>query len=287
MSRESLLSRYPVADERFDELFSQSGQPRAHWQPLLDHLTSIGAPVLDARYREVTRMLRENGVTYNVYADPAGQSRAWDLDLLPFIVAAPEWARIESAVAQRATLLNRILADIHGDQSLVRDGHLPAALVQAHPGFLRPCHGISQNRTQPLLVYAADLARSPDGQWWVLRDRTQGPTGAGYALENRLAITRAFPELFRDLNVARLSGFMSTLRDGLAARAPRTDATEAARRLGHDAHGGGPDDSPLIVLLTAGSYSETYSEQAFLARYLGFPLVEGQDLTVRGDTVYL
>lgn len=287
MPRHSLLRSYPAADERFDELFGDAGQPRSHWQPLLDHLTVVGAPTLDVRHREVTRMLRENGVTYNVYADPAGQTRAWDLDLLPFIVSAPEWAHIEAAVAQRATLLNRILADIYGEQSLVRDGRLPAALVQAHPGFLRPCHGIGQNRAQPLVIYAADLARSPDGQWWVLRDRTQGPTGAGYALENRLAITRAFPELFRDLHVERLAGFMSTLRDGLAARAPRTDATAAARRLGHDAHAGGPDDPPLVVLLTAGSYSETYSEQAFLARYLGFPLVVGGDLTVRQGFVWL
>ncbi len=287
MSRDPLLSGYPAPDARFDELFDDSGLARPHWQPLLAHLTQVGAPTLDARHREMTRMLRENGVTYNVYADPAGASRAWDLDLLPMIVAPGEWEHIEAAVAQRATLLNRILADIYGEQTLVRDGRLPAALVHGHPGFLRPCHGVGQNTSRPLVIYAADLARSPDGQWWVLRDRTQGPTGAGYALENRLAIARAFPELFRDLNVERLAGFMAMLRDGLAGLAPRTDATEAARRLGHDAQAGSFDDPPLIVLLTAGPYSETYSEQAFLARYLGFPLVVGGDLTVRQGFVWL
>lgn len=283
----SLFGSYPAADDSFDELFDASGQARAHWQPLLEHITGLHSQTLDARHRAVTRMLRENGVTYNVYADPAGPSRAWDLDLLPFIVPAAEWAGIESAVAQRAILLNRILADLYGEQTLVRDGRLPAALVHAHPGFLRPCHGIGQNADQPLVVYAADLARSPDGRWWVLRDRTQGPTGVGYALENRMAITRAFPELFRDLSIERLAGFLATLRDGLAARAPRTDASQAVKRLGHDAHAGGPDDSPLVVLLTAGPYSETYSEQAFLARYLGFPLVVGGDLTVRQGFVWL
>ncbi|MET0509876.1 MAG: circularly permuted type 2 ATP-grasp protein [Burkholderiaceae bacterium] len=286
MSREALVTGYPAHSERYDELFGATGAARLHWRTLLEHLLDIGPQALDARHREVTRLLRENGVTYNIYADPEGLARPWDLDLLPMIVSAAEWEGIEAAVIQRATLLNRILADIYGSQSLVCEGRLPAALVHGHRGFLRPCHGIEQNRQTPLHIYAADLARSPDGRWWVLGDRTQGPTGAGYALENRLAIARAFPDLFRTLNVQRLASFMSTLRESLAARAPRTDATEAARLLGL-ARADAPDDPPLIVLLTPGPYSETYSEQAFLARYLGFPLVVGGDLTVRQGFVWL
>lgn len=287
MSSETLLSNYPAPDTRFDELFAEPGLARPHWRPLLEHLTSLGASGIDARHREVTRMLRENGVTYNVYADPQGPTRPWDLDLLPLLVSDEEWDKIEAAVTQRATLLNRILGDIYGGQALIREGRLPAALVHGHSGFLRPCYDLASNRQTALQIYAADLARSPDGQWWVLRDRTQGPTGAGYALENRLAITRAFPDLFRNLNVQRLAGFMATLRDSLAARAPRTDASEAVRHLGHEALADSPDDPPLIVLLTAGPYSETYSEQAFLARYLGYPLVVGGDLTVRQGFVWL
>ncbi len=286
MSRAALVTGYPEHGERYDELFAVTGSARAHWQPLLDHIQEIGPQSLDARHREVTRLLRDNGVTYNVYADPEGQARPWDLDLLPMIVSPGEWEGIEAAVMQRAMLLNRILADIYGEQTLVREGRLPAALVHGHRGFLRPCHGIEQNRHTPLHLYAADLARSPDGRWWVLGDRTQGPTGAGYALENRLAIARAFPDLFRRLNVERLAGFMSTLRESLAARAPRTDASDAARNLGL-ARADALDEPPLIVLLTPGPYSETYSEQAFLARYLGFPLVVGNDLTVRQGFVWL
>ena len=221
MSREALVTGYPAHSERYDELFGATGTARLHWRTLLDHLLDIGPQALDARHREVTRLLRENGVTYNIYADPEGLARPWDLDLLPMIVSAAEWEGIEAAVIQRATLLNRILSDIYGSQSLVREGRLPAALVHGHRGFLRPCHGIEQNRQTPLHIYAADLARSPDGRWWVLGDRTQGPTGAGYALENRLAIARAFPDLFRTLDVQRLASFMSTLRESLAARAPR------------------------------------------------------------------
>ncbi len=283
---QALLAGYPRSGERFDELFAEPGVARPHWTALFEHLLHSGRGPLQSRARAVQRLLRENGVTYNVYADPHGITRPWDLDLLPMIVSAREWATIEAAVIQRATLLNRILADVYGEQSLLRLGLMPAALVHGHRGFLRPCHGIEQNRDTPLHLYAADLARSPDGRWWVIGDRTQGPTGAGYAIENRLAISRAFPDLFRSMHVQRLAGFFATLRDSLADRAPRTDARDAARDLGL-ARAGAPDEAPLIVLLTPGHYNETYNEQAFLARYLGFPLVMGQDLTVRHGFVWM
>jgi uncharacterized circularly permuted ATP-grasp superfamily protein/uncharacterized alpha-E superfamily protein len=286
MSLHNLLDGYPHSGKRFDELFADTGVARGHWSALLQHIQDIGPVTLQARQREVQRLLRENGVTYNVYADPLGLARPWDLDLLPMIIDAGEWSAIEAAVVQRANLLNRVLIDVYGEQSLLKNGDLPAALVHAHRGFLRPCHGIVQNGDTPLHLYAADLARAPNGQWWVVNDRTQGPTGAGYALENRLAISRAFPDLFSSLHVQRLAGFFSAMRESLAARAPRTDARAAAKALGL-ARADEPDDPPLIVLLTPGSYNETYNEQAFLARYLGFPLVVGGDLTVRQGFVWL
>ncbi len=123
---------------------------------------------------------------------------------------------IEAAVIQRATLLNAILNDVYGDQNLLKEGILPSALIHGHAGFLRACHGIKYPDNYSLHTYAVDLARSPDGRWWVVADRTQAPSGAGYALENRLIISSAFPELFRDLNVQRLSGFFATMRDSLA-----------------------------------------------------------------------
>jgi uncharacterized circularly permuted ATP-grasp superfamily protein/uncharacterized alpha-E superfamily protein len=266
---EHLLDAYPEASGRYDEMFGADGAPRAQWRALYEYLSRATPAMMRERLQAVARQVRENGVTYNVYADPQGADRPWDLDLLPLILSHEEWVQIEAAVAQRATLLNRVLSDIYGGENLLAEGLLPPALVHGHAGFLRPCHGINLPDGVHLHVYAADLARSADGRWWVMADRTQAPSGAGYALENRLVISRAFPQLFRDLKVRHLARFFATLRDSLAYWAPR-DA-----------------EPPRIVLLTPGPYNETYYEHALLARYLGFPLVEGSDLTVREGQVWL
>lgn len=264
-----LLAAYPPSGPHFDEMLEAPFRPRAHWQRLFDHLVRTPSPRMRSTLQSVERQVYENGITYNVYADPQGAERPWELDVLPFILSPEEWAGIEAAIIQRATLLNHILADVYGPQSLLREGRLPPALIHGHAGFLRAAHGVPAPDGVYLHVYAADLARSPDGRWWVIADRTQAPSGTGYALENRLVISRAFPELFRDLKVQHLADFFRTLRDSLAHWAPNDD------------------DAPLIVLLTPGPYNETYFEHAYLARYLGFPLVEGSDLTVRDGCVWL
>ena len=273
-----LLAAYPDAQARYDEMLEAPDKPRPHWRQMFGELVNAPTELMRERVQTVERQVRENGVTYNVYDDPQGTDRPWNLDLLPQILPHDEWAAIESAVKQRATLLNRILIDVYGEQHLLAEGLMPAALVHGNSAFLRPCHGIARGNDVLLHVYAADLARSPDGQWWVAADRTQAPSGAGYALENRLVISRVFPELFRDLKVQPLARFFATLRDSLGHWAPR----------------GGPDNAPLIgghvpliVLLTPGPYNETYYEHTLLARYLGFPLVEGNDLTVRDGCVWL
>ena len=266
---EQLLAAYPEASGRYDEMFEADGAPRPHWQALYDYLGNATPALIRERLQSVARQVRENGVTYNVYADPQGADRPWDLDLLPLIIDHNEWAGIEAAVAQRATLLNRVLGDIYSNEGMLAEGLLPPALVHGHAGFLRPCHGIMPPDGVHLHVYACDLARSADGRWWVVTDRTQAPSGAGYALENRLVISRAFPTLFRDLKVRHLARFFATLRDSLAHWAPRDN------------------EAPRIVLLTPGPYNETYYEHALLARYLGFPLVEGSDLSVREGCVWL
>jgi uncharacterized circularly permuted ATP-grasp superfamily protein/uncharacterized alpha-E superfamily protein len=271
MMRE-LLANYPPATARYDEMLggSQGSQvPRAHWQPLFELLAAASPEVLRERVQWVQRQVRENGVTYNVYADSEGADRPWELDMLPLILPADEWAGIEAAIKQRATLLNQVLVDVYGEQRLLADGLLPPALVYGHAGFLRPCRGSRPPGGVMLHMYAADLARSPDGRWWVVDDRTQAPSGAGYALENRLVISRLYADLFRDLRVQRLAGFFATLRDSLAHWAPADGA------------------APLTVLLTPGPHNETYFEHSYLARYLGIPLVEGSDLTVREDKVWL
>jgi uncharacterized circularly permuted ATP-grasp superfamily protein/uncharacterized alpha-E superfamily protein len=280
-----LLTRYPAAQRRYDEMFEEGFQPRAHWKALLDQIQNEPVDVMRRRVEGIERQVRENGVTYNIYADPEGQQRAWDLSALPFILPASEWAGIEDAVKQRATLLNRILVDIYGKQDMLAEGLLPAALIHGNSGFLRPCHGMHQTDDVALHFYAVDLARAPNGRWWVQADRTQAPSGAGYALENRTVMSRAFPELYRDLKIQHLSSFFATLRNSLtnwgreyAARSADGEQTGLGLRDG---------EHPLIVLLTPGPYNETYYEQTYLARYLGFPLVEGSDLTVRNGVVWL
>ena len=269
MSRE-LLGEYPHATGRYDELLAAAQLPRAHWKPVIEQIAAWPAERMRERLQALLGQVRENGVTYNVYADPQGADRPWELDLLPMILPQEEWSALAEAVAQRATLLNRILVDVYGEQRLLKEGALPHALVFGHAGFLRPCRDAARPASDTMLhLYAADLARSPDGRWWVIGDRTQTPSGAGYALENRLIISRAFPQLFRDLKVQHLAHFFATLRDSLAHWAPPD-------------HG-----SPFTVLLTPGPHNETYFEHAYLARYLGLPLVEGSDLTVRDGCVWL
>ncbi|EXI78443.1 MAG: hypothetical protein AW10_03050 [Candidatus Accumulibacter appositus] len=265
----SLLSSYLQQPDRFDEMLAEDGSVRPAWQAFFAHLETASAEQMRHRLDYVRRRILENGVTYNVYADPKGADRPWELDPLPLLLGAAEWQQLAGAVKQRARLLNAVLCDLYGEQELLKDGTLPPALVYGHNNFLWPCQGIKPAGDTYLHLYAADLARSPDGQWWVIADRTQAPSGAGYALENRTIVGRTFPEQFRDLNVQHLASFFRKFQDALAHWAP---------------HAGEP---PLIVLLTPGPYNETYFEHAYLARYLGFPLVEGQDLTVRGELVYL
>jgi uncharacterized circularly permuted ATP-grasp superfamily protein/uncharacterized alpha-E superfamily protein len=256
----------PADLRRYDELSDAQGAMRAHWRPLLDHAEL--SPDTVRRSLELTRrLIVENGVTYNVYADPQGADRPWALDPLPFVLPAAEWRVIEAGVAQRAKLLNALLADLYGPQRLLAEGHLPAELPFGHPNYLWPCHGLAPADGTWLHVYAADLARAPDGRWWLLADRTQAPSGAGYALENREILEQVHPEAIADMGVRRVRGYFAGLRAALL--------------------GTGGGEEPLAVILTPGPYNETYFEHAFLARQLGIPLVEGHDLTVRGDTVFL
>ena len=262
------LETYLSDTRRYDELLDSSGGVRAHWRPLIDALASNGADAVRRGVELARRLIVENGVTYNVYADPQGRDRPWVLDPLPILLTAAEWREIELGVAQRAQLFDALLADIYGPQRLLADGTVPAELPFGHPNFLWPCHGITPAGGHWLHVHAVDISRSADGRWWALDDRTQTPSGPGYALENRHIVSRVFPDLLGDLGVRSLGGFFVALRENLLRHAPDAEA-------------------PLAVVLTPGAFNETYFEHAYLARQLGLPLVEGHDLTVRGDTVYL
>lgn len=276
-----LLAHYLAAPDGFDEMLDAAKAPRAHWRALLANLEQEGPDMMRQRREMVQRQVRENGVTYNVTADARGKERPWDLNVLPLILPHEEWSEIEAAVVQRATLLNKILGDVYGKQEMLHEGLLPPALVDGHAGFLRPCHGMRHHDDVALHFYAVDLARAPDGRWWVMADRTQAPFGAGYALENRAIIAPTFPDLLRELKVQPLGRFFRTMHDSLVhwGRMCATSGDHPAPlREG---------EAPLIVLLTPGPHSHSYYEQAYLARYLGLPLVEGGDLTVRDGVVYL
>jgi len=262
-------SAYDSPFQGYDEAADPAGVPRPHWNQFFESLEELSPPELTRRWRDAQHLIRDNGVTYNVYGDPRGISRPWQLDPIPLLIAPMEAARLEVGLVQRAKLLELILADLYGPQRLLHSGSIPPELVFPNPGFLRPAHHVKLPEGRYLHLYAANLGRGYDGNWRVLGDRTQAPSGAGYALENRIVMTRTLPEAFRDCQVYRLAPFFQAFRDTLRAIAPRNR------------------DNPRIVLLTPGPYNETYFEHAYLARYLGYTLVEGGDLTVRNNCVFL
>ena len=265
-----LMRDYPLPRGRVDEMLSDTGGIRESWRYMAEALDGLGTETLRQRHQQARRLLRERGVTYNVYGDPQGSERLWELDPVPLLLASDEWSEVEAGLHRRAELFNLILKDIYGPQELIKRGVLPQELVHTHPGFLRACHPYPERLDYPLTLYAADLARGPDGGFRVVGDRTQSPSGAGYALENRVVMTRILPSLFRESRVHRLALFFQQLRSALAEMAPKRDSEE-----------------PRVVLLTPGLLNETYFEHSFLAGYLGYTLVEGSDLTVRDGRVWL
>ncbi len=220
-----------------------------------------GAPI----HEQLQRQIQDLGTTFRIAGDE--DERSWPLTPMPLIIGAAEWQQIERGLVQRACLLERLAADIQGPQRLVAEGHLPAVVVAGSRYFARKMVGLQPPGNHFLHLYAADLARGPDGEWRIMADRLRLSTGIGYALENRLALARSTGALLTDMNTRRLAGFFSQLREGIARDCQR--------------------ERPRIALLTPGRYNQSYPEQAHLARYLGFPLVEGRDLSVSDDRLYV
>ncbi len=253
----------------FNEVYDAEGQPRPHWQKFLNALRSVSSAEFARRNAQADRMLRENGVTYHSGNDDGAAARPWRLDLLPMMTTASDWSTLEEGLSQRARLLNLLIADIYGPRTLVNDGTLPPEALFANPEFLRPFCDLRRAETSPMFLYAAELARSADGQWWVMADRSEAPAGPGFALENRIVSARTMPSAFKHIQVERLAPFFSHLQNAVRRRAPRVN------------------DSPRIVLLSSGPTHPYYFEDVYLARYLGYTLVEGGDLAVRNDIVYM
>jgi uncharacterized circularly permuted ATP-grasp superfamily protein/uncharacterized alpha-E superfamily protein len=254
---------------RHDELYLPNGLPRPFWQQFLRQLEHVGPVEFARRWDHSQRLIYENGISYSAYGDPEANARPWDLDALPLLVDEAEWHQISAGVAQRATVLRLVLADLLGPQRLVREGVLPVELLFGHHGLRLPFHGQVPLGGAFLPFYAVDLGRAPDGQWWVLADRTEAPSGVGFALENRVVVSRMLPDAFRACHVQRLAPFFIDFKSHLQQLAP------------HQA------ENPRIVIFTRGPNHENYFEDAYLARYLGYNLVEAGDLAVRDNKVWL
>ncbi len=218
-----LVDDYRPLTGCYDEMRLAQGAVRPHWQYFLDALRTLGPVGIGERWREAARMVRDNGVTYNLNGDDQGMSRPWELDLLPLLIRSEEWADLERGLMQRAEFFNLILLDLYGPRDLINRSLLPAELIDGYSDYLLPCHGIEVAGRRPLIHYAADLTRMPDGRWRVIGDRTQSPLGAGYALENRVVLSRILPSLFRDSHVHRLAGFFRSMRRTLTGLAPGRD----------------------------------------------------------------
>jgi uncharacterized circularly permuted ATP-grasp superfamily protein/uncharacterized alpha-E superfamily protein len=264
---ESLLAGYRPLAGIFDEVMEAGGAVRSHWRPFLEMLASLGPEEINRRFAVADRYLNDSGVFYRVYEDPSGAERPWPLSHIPLIIAPSEWDELRRGLIQRAELLELVLADAYGEAKLVRDGHLPAALIAGNPEFLRPLVGVAPPGGAHLRFYAVDVGRGADGGWWVLGDRTQAPSGTGFVLESRLALQRAIPEVYRAIRVERLAPFFQAFQSALSAFNRQHDSR--------------------VCLLTPGPMNDSYFEHAYLARYLGLLLVEGEDLTARDDGIFI
>ncbi len=250
----------------FDEMVAADGSVRPHWQPFARFLDGCDPQALNNLQLETVRRLKEQGVHYNVYQDPVGKRRTWQLDPLPLLLSESEWPTLEAGLQQRAQLFNLLLADLYGPQHALREGLIPHELVLRHPEFLRP---LQQTPMSALTLYAVDLARGPDGKWWVMADRTQGPSGAGYVLEARMITRRVLGQSVSGYATAPLAQFFQQLKRHVSKLAPEST------------------QEPTIALLSPGIGNEVYFEHAYLAAQLGITLVQGDDLSVRHGNVYL
>ncbi len=256
---------YLAGAPQWDLFAGAAAEVADRWQAMFARLSAMAQGNPAALAEKVAHQAIDLGMAFRLTGDQ--QERAWPLSPLPMLIGAQEWAGIERGLTQRADLLERVIGDIYGTQSLVASGKLPASVVTGSPHYWRVMASAPPPHGHYLHFYSADLARGPDGEWRVLADRVRTPVGVGYALENRLALSRSTGDLLGSMNTRRLAPFFSDLRRGLAADCTRSD--------------------PRIGLLTPGRFNQSYAEQAHLARYLGFLLVEGEDLIVTDGQLFV
>ncbi len=251
-----------------DQVYTPDGAIKPEWDYLLNSLDNLGSKALKERQDKARRILRDDGVTYNIYAENSPSNSEWELDLVPAIIGSEAWSVIEAGLLERAELLNLMLRDFYGERTLLKQNIIPPEALFGHGGFLRACHGIKIPGEHELILHSADMVQRADGTMCVLSDRTQAPSGAGYVLENRTVMSRVFPSLFRDSHVHRLASFFQRLRHKLISLSPS-------------------DGQARVVVLTPGAHNETYFDHSYISNYLGFPLVQSGDLVVRNGFVWM
>ena len=264
---QQLVAGYRPLPGIYDEMMDAEGDVRPHWKSFLSMLAGLGADGINRQFAAADRYLRDSGVFYRVYEDASGAERPWPLSHIPLLIEAAEWRALEVGLVQRAALLEAVLADSYGPSQLTWEGRIPAAVIAGNPEFLRPLVGVTPPGGAHMRFYAVDVGRGADGRWWVLSDRAQVPSGAGFAIENRLALSRAIPDIYRATRVQRVAPFYQAFQAELFSLNRQEDAR--------------------TCLLTPGPMNETYFEHAYLARYLGILLVDGEDLIVRDDGVFI
>ena len=264
---ENTFAVYQPSPELRDEAVGVTGAMEPHWQYLMSSLSSLGEQELKNRQQRARQILRSDGASYRIYSE-SQQEKTWPLDLIPWLIHSEEWRRVEAGIQERVELFNLIYQDLYGPRELILRGIVPPELLLGHRGFLRGCDNIQLPGDHQIIMHAVDMMRSQDGEMCVLADRTQAPSGAGYALENRNVMWKVLPSLFRDSHVHQLTRFFQTLRLKLIALAPQVK-------------------SPRIAVLTPGAFNETYFEHVYLANYLGFHLVQSSDLQVHDGYVWI
>ena len=263
---EDLAAVYRRDGGGFDELMGMDGTVQPHWLPLLGALGALSPAARAERVDRLNMRVRETGIAHDLFADPTKSAQPWRIDFVPLVISPTDWSLLERALVQRARLFEAILADVYGPQRLMASGQIPPALIFNDRSFLRACHGILPGSGH-LQFFATDIARGPDGRWRVIDTHAETPAGIGYALANRMVHTRIADEMFNACNALRLAPFFQALQSALSKRVNRAD--------------------PSIALLTPGPHHNDFFSHAYLARYLGHLLVEGGDLRVVGERVFL
>lgn len=257
-----------TSESSFDEVFDANKTIRPHWRAIAAHLKNAGYDEIEAKQSQINWHLEDNGVTYNIYETPEKiEGRRWSLDPIPFVITQEEWEEVINGLKQRAKLMNLILKDLYGAQNLLKENILPAEVLYAHKGFISEMHDMGLKENFQLYFYAADMARGPDGKMWIISDRTQAPSGLGYAIENRLTINAIAGELYPGIATKKIADFIEEFKNLIA-------------KLAHS-------ESGATALLTPGSHNETYFEHALLSSFLEIHLVTGGDLLCKNGALWL